>query len=117
MRRSASEIIRGLEIRIARLEYKKSSKQSNLKMSVGVTGYSRGGILEKWTFSEMIKYVNSKIRSAQEILKNAILDEPRDFDSSEEIHINISNGLSFNDGLFAISWREDGGTDIFSGLM
>ena len=109
MRRSASEIIRNLEGRIARLEGKTANKYSGLKISTGwYTGSPRDRNIDM-TFADMIAEVNSDLDSARDSLKERIEEGYTERGTNLNLYVDIGRGQ------LQISWGLDDGTDDIQG--
>ena len=109
MRRSASEIIRNLEGRIARLEGRTANKHSSLKISTGwYTGHPSDRNIDM-TFADMIAEVNSDLESAKDSLKEKIEDGDIERGTNLNLYVDIGSGQ------LQISWGLDDGTDALQG--
>ena len=109
MRKSASEIIRELEGRIARLEGRTASKHKDLKISTGwYTGHPRDRNIDM-TFADMIAEVNFDLESAKDSLREGI--EDGDIERGTKLNLYVDIGL----GRLQISWGLDDGSDNLQG--
>ena len=109
MKRSATEVIKNLQMRIARLEGRTANKHSGLKISTGwYTGHPRDRNTDM-TFAEIIAEVNSDIESAKSSLEEGI--EEGDIERGTSLYAYVDIG----GGQLQISWGLDDGSDNLQG--
>ena len=94
MRRSASEVIRNLEDRIARLEGKTSNKNANFKIETDwYTGGHRDDVKDM-TLSQIIQLIFYKILNEQDRLMYSIEEGNTEPDTEFRVYIQLGGGYA-----------------------